>query len=485
MRCETSAGDANTRVNRVLACTDGCRYWPTIVGGLVFLFGIIFLGVYEDREDQFCTSNYTLCAECETCLPVELKTQCIPYQVSRVFDNYLTALFGLFMAVWSSTFLDFWKRTCSHYVFRWAVPDDHELNRTRPEFVGRREWFDQYIGRFSKSDLSRMKPFVQLNANDDDAEQCPHEYECKLCASIVLCGAAIPRTATVCTRHRCRTVGCRDKVVGISLGTCTDCADKLARGEAITPVMNQNATPRSTLKGVFTRYLSQPSSIGVGAGAKALGVDETVGSLTCARHVKEAKCKRAGKVISSFSVTVSFVLLAIATMFAIAIYRLAVRVAIGRESGDEIKPYANLIGMVTASLLDLIAISILNPIYRIIAKYLADWENHRTVEAYEASLTIKIFSFEFVNTNSAIFYIAFFKGTMDSYPGNYYYYGDGDIRDQPCQAYGCNLDLTIQIFVVMLGKQTIQNFIETYLPQLIRTANGECPSLSQLCFQMI
>ena len=44
------------------------------------------------------------------------------------------------------------------------------------------------------------------------------------------------------------------------------------------------------------------------------------------------------------------------------------------------------------------------------AERLNDWENHRTASAYENSLILKSFGFQFVNSYVSFFYIAFFKG---------------------------------------------------------------------------
>lgn len=47
--------------------------------------------------------------------------------------------------------------------------------------------------------------------------------------------------------------------------------------------------------------------------------------------------------------------------------------------------------------------------YKYLATWLTNWENHETLADWNASLTVKRFSFEFFNSYSSLFYIAFWK----------------------------------------------------------------------------
>lgn len=44
---------------------------------------------------------------------------------------------------------------------------------------------------------------------------------------------------------------------------------------------------------------------------------------------------------------------------------------------------------------------------------------HKTKTEFDNHLTFKVFLFEFVNTFSSLFYIAFIKGKFTGYPGHY------------------------------------------------------------------
>jgi hypothetical protein len=65
-------------------------------------------------------------------------------------------------------------------------------------------------------------------------------------------------------------------------------------------------------------------------------------------------------------------------------------------------------GIITA-LINAVQIQVLNAIYNTVAIRLTEYENHRTNTAYEDALIGKTFIFQFVNSFSSLFYIAFVK----------------------------------------------------------------------------
>ncbi|KAF5303166.1 hypothetical protein FQA39_LY10079 [Lamprigera yunnana] len=56
---------------------------------------------------------------------------------------------------------------------------------------------------------------------------------------------------------------------------------------------------------------------------------------------------------------------------------------------------------------------IVNIYYRKLAKYLTEWENHRTSSQFERHYVVKLVLFEFVNNFMSLFYIAFVKQDLD------------------------------------------------------------------------
>ena len=71
---------------------------------------------------------------------------------------------------------------------------------------------------------------------------------------------------------------------------------------------------------------------------------------------------------------------------------------------------------------------------------------------------------QFCNFYGSIFYIAFFKGSFAGYPPEYMKIAG--YRLDECGAGGCLIELTIQLAVIMVGKQAINNFMEVVLPRI-------------------
>ncbi|RMZ95896.1 anoctamin-4-like isoform X1 [Brachionus plicatilis] len=83
---------------------------------------------------------------------------------------------------------------------------------------------------------------------------------------------------------------------------------------------------------------------------------------------------------------------------------------------------------------------------------------HEKETNYKDSLAIKIYLFEFVNTYGTLFYIAFIKGRNLNLKVDKY-----DLSER-CHPAGCLVDLTIQVFIFMTGKQIVNNLVEVVIP---------------------
>uniref|UniRef100_A0A1I8HHK0 Anoctamin n=1 Tax=Macrostomum lignano TaxID=282301 RepID=A0A1I8HHK0_9PLAT len=68
-----------------------------------------------------------------------------------------------------------------------------------------------------------------------------------------------------------------------------------------------------------------------------------------------------------------------------------------------------LLNAVVSSLLNAVFIIVIGKVYNNIAYALTNWENHRTQSDYDNALILKLFAFEFANSYSSLFYIAFFR----------------------------------------------------------------------------
>ncbi|XP_053777562.1 anoctamin-6 isoform X2 [Desmodus rotundus] len=180
------------------------------------------------------------------------------------------------------------------------------------------------------------------------------------------------------------------------------------------------------------------------------------------------KCIR---VVLCTSAVLFWILLIIASVIGIIVYRVSVFFTLSKEmrpsenGTDPIQKYLtpHLATSITASLINFVIIMILNIIYEKVAIMITDFELPRTQTDYENSLTMKMFLFQFVNYYSSCFYIAFFKGKFVGHPGDLVYWL-GKYRNEECDPGGCLLELTTQLTIIMGGKAIWNNIQEVLLP---------------------
>lgn len=111
------------------------------------------------------------------------------------------------------------------------------------------------------------------------------------------------------------------------------------------------------------------------------------------------------------------IFLAVAAVFAVVIYRMA---GIATDIlFDNSNTMTTFVVPITASVINLICITLLNYVYEKVAIMLTKYEYHRTQIEFDDSLTLKIYMFQFVNFYSSLFYIAFLKGKFVGYPAKY------------------------------------------------------------------
>lgn len=124
-------------------------YVPAITGALVFMYGLLTLAWDLKDEQELCAApegDYTLCARCEGCKPQPLRDDCWLYKVSYVIDNELTIAFGVFMALWSITFLQYWSRIRLLHTFKYSPAPNHiGHERNRQQFKGPPSWFNVHV----------------------------------------------------------------------------------------------------------------------------------------------------------------------------------------------------------------------------------------------------------------------------------------------------------------------------------------------------
>ncbi|XP_017853044.1 anoctamin-1 [Drosophila busckii] len=170
---------------------------------------------------------------------------------------------------------------------------------------------------------------------------------------------------------------------------------------------------------------------------------------------------------TSFSIMVLFMCISIIAISSIIIYRMAQRASNSILGNENSMTYKILVMPMTAGFLDLIVISILDMVYRMLAVKLTNYEYCRTQTEYDESLTIKNYVFEFVNYYSSLFYIAFLKGKFVGYPAKYNRILG--FRQEECNPGGCLMELCMQLIIIMVGKQAVNAIVEMLIPYLMRT----------------
>jgi hypothetical protein len=153
----------------------------------------------------------------------------------------------------------------------------------------------------------------------------------------------------------------------------------------------------------------------------------------------------------------------IASIAGIVVYRATTLAALYLNSNNDIRRNAKLVVSFTAAIMNLVFIKILSFVYVKLAVILTNWENPRTKSEYQNALTFKMYFFEFVNTYSSLFYIAFFKSSLIiGKPTEYSRLRESRIEE--CDPSGCLIDLCIQLAVIMIGKQSLGFGVEFMWP---------------------
>nr|XP_027237209.1 anoctamin-1-like [Penaeus vannamei] len=159
-------------------------------------------------------------------------------------------------------------------------------------------------------------------------------------------------------------------------------------------------------------------------------------------------------IMISLSSVVLLVLMALVAVIAVILYRMAVLAALAIHGESVITSYAIIFTSTTAAFINLICIMIFNQIYARVAERLTELTQ---TEFDDSKLSTCSFY-------SSIFYIAFFKGKMVGYPGKYNrVFGS---RQEECSPGGCLLELSVQLAIIMVGKQAMNTCMEMVIPML-------------------
>ncbi|CAF4404859.1 unnamed protein product, partial [Adineta steineri] len=119
---------------------------------------------------------------------------------------------------------------------------------------------------------------------------------------------------------------------------------------------------------------------------------------------------------------------------------------------------------IITSTISLIISVILGFIFGYIANRMTEFERHRYQSDFDASLTLKLFIFAFVNYYSVPIYIAFFKPWISSLPTNkasgtqsYFIFTE---KLEPCNDLtGCSYEISVILLITLIGKQLVNSII--------------------------
>uniref|UniRef100_A0A8C4Q1L8 Anoctamin n=1 Tax=Eptatretus burgeri TaxID=7764 RepID=A0A8C4Q1L8_EPTBU len=173
----------------------------------------------------------------------------------------------------------------------------------------------------------------------------------------------------------------------------------------------------------------------------------------------------------SISTVLFWISLVLVCIMAVIVYRLSIFFVMASNFPKQLRKNEivrdlitpAMVTALTASCINFVVIMILNQLYVRVAVCITNLEVPKTQTAYENSLTMKMFLFQFVNYYSSIFYIAFFKGKFVGFPKDYVYLF-GRWRNEECDTSGCLMELTTQLTIIMVGKQIWGNVQEVILP---------------------
>ncbi|KAK2172730.1 hypothetical protein NP493_931g00039 [Ridgeia piscesae] len=314
----------------------------SIVGLIVFIYGLVTIkNDVVSIESCDWSNNFTMCPKCDRRCPYwNYAAICNDVRASHMFDNGATVFFAVFISLWGTFFLEFWKREQSAIQFRWNLMSfKEEEEPPRPEFL---------------ASLARSK-FRRI--------------------------------------HRVSRV-------------------------------NEPYMP-------FWR-------------------------------------RRLPVYITSVSVMLFLVALAVLVVIGIIVYRMSVLGAMYLQEDERFYKSASLVASATAACINLVLIVILNYTCSFVAVKLTDWECLRTQTEYDSSLTFKLYVLQFVNFYSSLFYIAFFKGRFAGSPGRYNRLLDN--RQEECAGGGCLMELCIQLSIIFVGKQIMNSVVEVLMPRVMKMA---------------
>ncbi|XP_073320185.1 anoctamin-5b isoform X2 [Pagrus major] len=116
-------------------------FFAAVMGVICFTYGVLS---YDDNisSKETCDASIggsiVMCPLCDKKCPFwRLNSTCLSSWQSHLFDNEGTVFFAIFMGIWVTLFLEFWKRRQARLEYEWDLVDFEEEQQQlqiRPEF---------------------------------------------------------------------------------------------------------------------------------------------------------------------------------------------------------------------------------------------------------------------------------------------------------------------------------------------------------------
>uniref|UniRef100_A0A3P9MDF8 Anoctamin n=1 Tax=Oryzias latipes TaxID=8090 RepID=A0A3P9MDF8_ORYLA len=157
------------------------------------------------------------------------------------------------------------------------------------------------------------------------------------------------------------------------------------------------------------------------------------------------------------------ILLIIGIAPALVVFRVTVRPLLLKSSWQFIEKNANTLVSILGAVLHYITIQIMNRIIRLFLNFFLYFpDKSKSRSDREKTFTIMMFTFQFFTLFSSLFYVAFFLGRINGYPGNYSHIAGQRLEE--CHPSGCLTNLFIQMIVIMTLSQFFSNIAELTKP---------------------
>ncbi|KAG7468367.1 hypothetical protein MATL_G00142180 [Megalops atlanticus] len=140
-------------------------FFAAVVGLICFISGVL---TYNDNiwSKEICDpnigGNILMCPLCDSkCHFWKLNSTCTASWQSHLFDNVGTVFFAIFMGIWVTLFLEFWKRRQARLEYEWDLVDFEEEQQ---QLQLRPEYETKCTGRRLNRVTQEMEPYLSVTS---------------------------------------------------------------------------------------------------------------------------------------------------------------------------------------------------------------------------------------------------------------------------------------------------------------------------------